>query len=244
MSPLNVNLSKLITQLDTELAASGDLDKISEAQRRSHTLTDLGDQLVGHFVAKAREAGASWSQIGDAIGVSKQAAQQRWVPPIYSRFTQRARHVVVLAQEQARGHGHQLIDTEHILLGLIGERDGLAAKVLTGLVGSADAVEQAVALRIDQLDREGKNSKDGKKVVRGHLPLTANAKEICEVAAQESVSLLHNYIGTEHLLLGAASVPGGVAFEVLTDLGVTMEVLRPKVLDELAGFAAKRAKGE
>ena len=159
MSPLNVNLSELITQLDTELDSATDLDKISEAQRRAHTLTDLGDQLVGHYVEQAREAGASWTQIGDAIGVSKQAAQQRWVPANFARFTQRARNVVVLAQESARGRGDAKIGTEHLLIGLLGEPEGVAGKVLIELAGSADVIRQALAAG---------NDENGKKNLRGH----------------------------------------------------------------------------
>ena len=235
MSPLNVNLTELIAELDTELGGGTELDKISEAQRRAHTLTDVGDQLVGHFVAKARESGASWSQIGDAIGVSKQAAQQRWVPPIFARFTDRARQVVVLAQEQARSHGHQEIDTEHVLLGLLGVPEGVAAKILAELAGSLDAVEQAVTAKLH---------KDGKKALRGHLPLTTNAKQIFEKAAEESTALIHNFIGTEHLLLGTLLVPGGVAFDVLGDLGITIDTARPKVIEALAGYVARQEQGK
>jgi hypothetical protein len=97
MSPLNISLADLIARMDTELPAADNLARISEAQLRAHTLADLGEQLVGHYVGQAKQAGASWSQIGEAIGVSKQAAQQRWVPAVFERFTDYARHVVILS---------------------------------------------------------------------------------------------------------------------------------------------------
>src|SRR5947209_16595643 len=122
MSPVNVKLTELVEALDNELAESGALAKISEAQLRARTLTDIGDQLVGHYVALARADGASWQQIGEAIGVSKQAAQQKLGSqlgePTFARFTKRARAVVVGAQEAARIRKHDYIGTEHLLIGL------------------------------------------------------------------------------------------------------------------------------
>src|SRR5258706_12178857 len=99
MTPLDVNLRQLIEQLDADLTGADALAKVTEAQQRARSLTGIGDQLIDHFVSKAREGGTSWSQLGDALGVSKQAAQQRWVPgqTNFSRFTMRARHVVALA---------------------------------------------------------------------------------------------------------------------------------------------------
>ena len=126
MSPLDISLADLIAHLDEELPDASALTRISEAQLRAQTLSDLGDQLVGHYIGKARQASASWSEIGDAIGVSKQAAQQRHTPAAFERFTDLNRHSIVLAQEAARTHKHDFIGTEHILLGLLRETRGLA----------------------------------------------------------------------------------------------------------------------
>src|SRR4051794_39889043 len=130
MSPLNISLADLIARLDEELPGANDLARISEAQLRAQTLSDLGDQLVDHYVGKARQAGASWSAIGDASGVSKQAAQQRHTPGPFERFTDLNRHSIVLAQEAARTHKHDFSGTEHSLLGLLGEPQGLAYEML------------------------------------------------------------------------------------------------------------------
>ena len=227
MSPLNVNLTELVAQLDKELGGADDLDKISEAQRRAHTLTDLGDQLVGHYVEQARESGASWTQIGDAIGVSKQAAQQRWVPANYARFTQRARNVVVLAQESARSRGEEKIGTEHLLVGLIGEREGVAAKVLVELAGSPDAIRDALP---------APDERRRKKTLRGHLALTEGTKQALSLASRESANLLHNFVGTEHILLGVLQVPDGQAARTLNELGFGIDVVRPKIMRMLAGL--------
>ena len=227
MSPLNVHLNDLIAQLDTELAAATDLDKISEAQRRAHSLADVGDQLVGYYVGLAREAGASWTQIGDAIGVSKQAAQQRWVPANFARFTRRARHVVVLAQEVARSRGDSRMGTEHLLLGLLGEPEGVAGEVLIELAGSADAIKDALETPADP---------ERKKSLRAHLPLTDSANQTLSQASQESLALLHNYIGTEHILLGLLDTPESTAARTLAELGIGADAVRAKVMSKLAGY--------
>ena len=136
MSPLDISLADLIAHLDEDLPGASDLARISEAQLRAQTLSDLADQLVGHYVSQAKQAGASWSEVGDAIGVSKQAAQQRHAPAAFERFTDLNRHSIVLAQEAARTHKHDFIGTEHMLLGLLGEPRGLAYELLVAKAGS------------------------------------------------------------------------------------------------------------
>src|SRR5947199_6323699 len=127
MPPLNVDIDQLVQQIDQDLPDADALTKVGEARTQARALGDLGDQLVDHYVHAARADGASWSQIGDALGVTKQAAQQRRSDPQFERYTGRARHVVVLAQDRARTLKHDRIDTGHLLLGLLGEPDGLAA---------------------------------------------------------------------------------------------------------------------
>ncbi|HEX5405891.1 MAG TPA: Clp protease N-terminal domain-containing protein [Pseudonocardiaceae bacterium] len=230
MSPLNVSLSDLISRVDTDLPEAPALTKITEAQARSHTLTALGDQLVGHYVAQAKEEGASWTEIGDAIGVSKQAAQQRWVPNIFSRYTDLARHAVVLSQESARNYKHKHIGTEHLLLGLLDEPKGLAARVLIAEAGSADAVRQAVEQRMP--------APDG-KTPRGHIPFTDQGKRSIEQAARQAADLGHDFIGTEHLLLGLLAVADGGAAVALGALGIDLAGARPIVATEVENMLAQ-----
>src|SRR3954447_12527591 len=185
MSPLNINLADLIARLDEELPEAGDLARISEAQLRAQTLADLGDQLVGHYVGKAKQAGASWSEIGDAIGVSKQAAQQRHTPAPFERFTDLNRHSIVLAQEAARAHKHDFIGTEHLLLGLLGEPRGLAYEVLVAKTGSAQRVRDAI---------EEAMPPAGKKALRGHIAFRPESKEAIGQARRASVDLGHDWV--------------------------------------------------
>jgi hypothetical protein len=226
MSPLNISLADLIARMDAELPDASDLDRISEAQLRAHTLSDLGEQLVGHYVGEAKQAGASWSQIGDAIGVSKQAAQQRWVPAIFDRFTMRARHVIVLAQEAARVRKHHHIGTEHLLLGLLGEPQGVGALALVALVGSTSAVSNAVDNRL----AAGTENSPAK------IPFTPRGKEALEQSMVQAKALDHNFVGTEHLLLALLAVEEGVAAAVLTELNVDLPTAREKIVELLAGY--------
>ena len=237
MSPVNVKLTELVEALDNDIPGSDALAKISEAQVRARTLTDIGDQLVGHYVAIARAAGASWQQIGEAIGVSKQAAQQKLGAqlgqPTFERFTKRARAVVVGSQEAARSRKQDYIGTEHLLIGLLGESQGVAAEVLVELAGSVEAVQAALDARMPA---------EGTKALKGHIPFTPRSKEALEQSLQAALRLGHNYIGTEHILLGLLADPESVAFQALADLEITPAKAEEKIKAALADFIAKKAK--
>ena len=220
MSPLNISLADLIARLDDELPDADALARISEAQLRAHTLSDLGDQLVGHYVGKARQAGASWSEIGDAIGVSKQAAQQRHTPTVFERFTDLNRHSIVLAQEAARTYKHDFIGTEHILLGLLGEPRGLAYEVLMAKTESEQRVRDAI---------EEAMPPSGKKALRGHIAFRPESKEAIDQALRASADLGHDQVGTEHTLLGLIRAEESTAAQVLRNLGFTSDELHETV---------------
>lgn len=233
MSPLNLSLADLTARLDKEFPAADELARITEAQLRAHTLTDLADQLVGHYVDKAKRAGASWSAIGDAIGVSKQAAQQRHAPAAFEGFTELNRHSIVLAQEAARTHKHDSIGTDHLLLGLLGEPRGLAYEVLTANVGSEQAIRQA----IEQAMAPG-----AKKAPRGHIPFRARSTEAIEHARRASADLGHDWVGTEHLLLGLIQAEESSAAQILRRLGATSRQLHEAVSAAIsAGLVARDA---
>jgi ATP-dependent Clp protease ATP-binding subunit ClpA len=139
---------------------------------------------------------------------------------MFERFTDRARRVVVLAQEEARMLNHNYIGTEHILLGLIHEGDGSAAKALELLGISLGAVRQEVEEIIGH----------GKQAPSGHIPFTPRAKRVLELSLREALQLGHNYIGTEHILLGLIREGEGVAALVLTRLGADLERVRQQVV--------------
>src|SRR5271163_652845 len=147
------------------------------------------------------------------------------------RFTDRARRVVVLAQEEARMLNHRYIGTEHILLALIDEGGGVGAKALELLGISLDAVRQQVEEIIGQ----------GQQAPSGHIPFTPRAKKVLELSLREALQLGHNYIGTEHMLLGLVREGEGVAAQVLNDLGADMARVRTQVIQMMSGQAGKEA---
>src|SRR6184192_993316 len=148
---------------------------------------------------------------------------------MFERFTDRARRVVVLAQEEARMLNHNYIGTEHILLGLIHEGEGVAAKALDSLNINLDAVRQQVEEIIGQ----------GQAAPTGHIPFTPRAKKVLELSLREALQLGHNYIGTEHILLGLIREGEGVAAQVLQKLGADLNRVRQQVIQLLQGYAGK-----
>ena len=145
---------------------------------------------------------------------------------MFERFTDRARRVVVLAQEEARMLGHNYIGTEHILLGLIHEGEGVAAKALESLGVSQKAARQQVEVIIGR----------GEQAPSGHIPFTPRAKKVLELALREALQLGHNYIGTEHILLGLIREGEGVAPQVLVKLGADLNRVRQQVIQLLHGY--------
>jgi len=156
------------------------------------------------------------------------------VVPLFERFTDRARRVVVLAQEEARLLNHSYIGTEHILLGLIHEGEGVAAKALESLSISLEAVRA----QVEEIIGQGGSSPSG------HIPFTPRAKKVLELSLREALQLGHNYIGTEHILLGLLREGEGVATQVLVKLGADLGKVRQQVIQLLSGYQGPAAKGD
>jgi ATP-dependent Clp protease ATP-binding subunit ClpA len=148
---------------------------------------------------------------------------------MFERFTDRARRVVALAQEEAKRLDHSYLGTEHILLGLLREGDGVAAKALESLGISLDVVRQQVEEIIGR----------GQQAPSGHIPFTPRAKKVMELSLRESLQLGHNYIGTEHILLGLLREGDGVAAQVLVKLGADLNRVRQQVIILLHGHRGK-----
>ncbi|MET0884115.1 MAG: Clp protease N-terminal domain-containing protein, partial [Acidimicrobiales bacterium] len=146
---------------------------------------------------------------------------------MFERFTDRARRVVVLAQEEARLLNHNYIGTEHILLGLIHEGEGVAAKALESLGISLEAVRS----QVEEIIGQGGSSPSG------HIPFTPRAKKVLELSLREALQLGHNYIGTEHILLGLIREGEGVAAQVLVKLGADLSRVRQQVIQLLSGYS-------
>ena len=241
------DLDQLATAVITDAASDDPLDRLAAAARARDELDDLSDALLDRFVEQARAAGSSWSQIGSALGVSKQAAQQRHttsdsvarrllsrVPSrrrlggaFLGRFTPRARSSVALAQSAAQGLCHNYIGTEHLLLGLFGEPEGVAARVLTDLGVTAQSIEAAVVEEIGT----------GCEPVGDDIPLTPRARNVLQHTLREAQRLGHNYIGTEHILLALMAEGEGLAARLLAAQGVEYPEARGAIVKVLTGIA-------
>jgi hypothetical protein len=196
------------------------LEQLSDAVMTAQHLGELADHLIGHFVDQARRSGASWTDIGTSMGVTKQAAQQRFVPKApgepsdldssqgFSRFTLRARNTVVAAQNEARAAGNDEIGAGHLVLGLLTEPGAIAAQTIVAQGVTLEAVRAAVAATLPPAT----------KTVPELIPYDAQARKALELTYREALRLGHNYIGTEHILLALLELDGGGG--VLTDLGV------------------------
>jgi ATP-dependent Clp protease ATP-binding subunit ClpC len=142
---------------------------------------------------------------------------------MFERFTDRARRVVVLSQQESRQLGHNYIGTEHLLLGLLAEEDGVAARVLESLGVQLEAVRS----RVLEIIGRGTGS------AHGHIPFTPRAKKVLELSLREAIQLGHNYIGTEHILLGLVREGEGIGAQVLAKQGVSLDRVRAEVIREL-----------
>lgn len=231
--PTPLTLQDAIHWVDAEAAQPDALPRLQAASALVQDLADVGDATLGYYVDQARHAGHSWSEIGDALGVTKQAAQQRHTvrlslgpnAPTFEHLTPRARNVVGAAKEIARSWGHGYVGTEHLLLALFDEPEGVAAQILVDADIPPDRAESEVARRVPR----------GTATVEDP-PFTPRAVAVCTGALSSALELGHNYIGTEHLLLGLVR-GDGVAADVLRGCGVTEDALAQAVGDRLAQYA-------
>jgi hypothetical protein len=218
------------------------LDALATAVAVADEARLAADELLDGYVGRCRTEGCSWSEIGQAFGISKQAAQQRFVArpgdvPAWpgSGFTDRARHVLVHAQEEARGLGHGYLGTEHLLLGLLREREGLAARVLGVLDVSAEAVRARI---VEMIGR-------GEEHAPGRIRLTPRSKKVLELARREAKRLRQPCAGTEHMLLAIVAEGEGVAAQILTALDAGGERVHAEMGELLSidpGELATRAR--
>jgi hypothetical protein len=255
MDQLPVRLDDLITYVKSQDGAA--LDHVAAAMRISEHLGELADHLIGHFVDQARKAGASWTEIGQSMGVTKQAAQKRFVPkaagsPVpgdeagwqaalteafrahpFSRFTLRAKHSISAATEEARERRHDRVIPEHIALGLLHEPEGLAAKAIEALGVPLESARDALVAALPPASVH--------EPVSGSIPFTGGAKKTMELAVREALKLGHNYVGTEHILLGVLDDEEVAGNGALTGLGITPERAQQWLGAELQRLAeAKR----
>ena len=241
MAEFPVPLDNLITYVKALHPDGGPLDNVSGAIMVATQLDEQSDALIGHFVDQARRSGASWSQIGASMGVSKQAAQKRFVSrdgglapegqQTFSRFTQRARTVIGAAGRVA---GTEPVDAAHLAAALLVEPDGLAAKVIqrAGLTG-----EQVYAAAGAGPAAAGE---DTDAAALRELSFAAGGRAALKGALKAALRLGHNYIGTEHLLLGVLLADGRTS-QALASLGLDTETAERLLGIEFAEIQARRA---
>ena len=234
MDKLPARLDDLI-DLVVERDPDGDaLTRLSAAVLTAEQLGDLADHLIGHFVDQARRAGASWTEIGQSMGVTKQAAQKRFVPRTepedkpaaagqFSRFTDRGRRVVVLAEEHARSAGNPYVGVEHILLALLDVPEGLAVRAIVAQGISLDVVRERTLAALHART----------EVPAGHIPFTGSSKKLLQLTLREALRLGHNYIGTEHMLLAMLGDTDSPAEMILREAGVDRDTAETWLLAHL-----------
>lgn len=219
MRPLGVSINDLISLLREDGGADAtDLELLSGAQYQAFMLKNLGDQLIGYFVGQARDSGASWTQIGQALGVSKQAAQQRWLPNIFERFNVDARQAVIAAENLVLTYRHDAVSPPHLLLAVLGNEEGSA-------VAAMQALEMNVPTAGDEVRRM---LRPGNATPFLHGLFTPEGKEVIRQANSEAKDLGHDHVGIEHILLGTLVVDRAIK-ECLGSFGITYHRLRTQV---------------
>ncbi len=196
------------------------LEQLTDAVIAADHLGDVADHLIGHFVDQARRSGASWTDIGRSMGVTKQAAQKRFVPKDpgqvpdldssqgFTRFTPRARNAVMVAQNEARAAGHDQIRPEHLVLGLLTDPAALAVAAIVAQGVQLDDVRQAVTAVLPPPAGE----------VPALIPFDQQARKALELTFREALRMGHNYIGTEHILFALLELEDSGS--VLAGLGI------------------------
>ncbi|NMD95578.1 ATP-dependent Clp protease ATP-binding subunit [Rhodococcus sp. BL-253-APC-6A1W] len=197
------------------------LDQLSDAVIAADHLGDIADHLIGHFVDQARRSGASWSEIGASMGVSKQAAQKRFVPKRendldpeqgFSRFTPRAKNVVMASMNATRAAGNPEIAPAHLALGLLTDTDSFAAQALIAQGIDLEALRTSITSALPAPSSES---------MPELIPYDAQVRKILELTFREALRLGHNYVGSEHILLAVLEVENGSGVLSAAGIGKT-----------------------
>jgi Clp amino terminal domain, pathogenicity island component len=246
------SLQDLIDTVRRDTATDSPIDQLVTAASTVADLEDTSDALLGHFVDRCRREGRSWSEISAALGVTKQAVHKRFAAgladriiqatpePTFERFTQRARHVVSAARELAGRYGHRQAGSEHLLLAQFEEREGIAAIALTAMGVSAESVRTAMLARrgagtTQSADPAGAADPEW-PAAAGSVDTSPDGRLALRNALVIALELGHNYIGTEHLLLGLYLQADSPAAVILAEAGASEAETRTRVLEMLRGY--------
>jgi hypothetical protein len=210
-----VRLDDLIAAIKT--VHDEPLDQLTDAMLAADALGEVADHLIGHFVDQARRSGASWTEIGQCMGVTKQAAQKRFVPK--ADTTPMNPNVVVESQNKARRMNHDEIQPAHLLLGLFTDPGSVAGRLLEAQGVDADAVSNALTMPAPAVE------------LPALIPFSGAARKVLELTFREALRMGHNYIGTEHILLALLEAEAGEG--PLHTLGVDKQRTEAEVIDAL-----------
>jgi hypothetical protein len=232
------SLQELIESVHADAPSEDALNQLAQASRTAAGLEEVGDALLGHFVDQSRRSGRSWSQISAALGVSKQAAHKRFSfdastfeagSPTFERFTPRARAVLDGAAEQATKRRHEQIETEDLLLALFEPSSSLAAEVLLTAGITRETCEKQLP---------GEDAGSAADEATGRRPFGLQVKHVIRSAVEEALRLRHNYIGTEHLILGLYHDPEDDAAKALVALGLSYDDAKHRLVEALDNHRA------
>jgi hypothetical protein len=238
------SLTELIQTVNDRSADEDALKLVAAAAEVSGEITSKADLLLGHFVEAARHAGRSWAEIGAALGVTKQGAQQRFVDrdattpsaedQLLVGYTVRARASVARAREEAVEMGHNYVGTEHLLLGVLADPAALSVRVLTELGIPADELRRTVM--------EAAGPRSPREPSGGDAPFTPRSRRVLDLTRRESLRLGHNYVGTEHLLIALAAEKDGAGGRVLREHGVDVDRARNEVVRVITAYVASKPR--
>jgi len=248
-------LQELIEIVRQDSSSDQPLDQLVAAAAAAAQLEETTDALLGHFVDRCRRDGRSWTEISAALGVTKQAVHKRFAPalaahiaaatpsPTFERFTDRARHVVAASGEAAIVLGDNFVATEHMLLALFTEPEGLAARALAMMTVSEEDVRAAIRAADDRGANLGEPAARAARAddrAGTRPPFSGQAKRALRDALAIALEFGHNYIGTEHLLLGLYRNPDCLAAQILNESGALETTARAHVTDMLRGFSQRK----
>lgn len=238
------DLPALIAELDTRAELS-DLDRLAAAEEVADELTALGARLVGYYVEQARTRGNSWADIGGHLGVSRQAAQQRYAPARFQltvtdligtgaldRLTERTRATLVRAEQRAGRLGSPVVEPGHVLLAMLDDDDTLAVQALRRLEVDTDEIRGALQGIASPAPQTSPRTLPP--------PLGTPARRLLETALTQALKLNHNYLGTEHLLLAVAHTHNDPAAQLLADHGVSYDRAREAVQAVIDEYLRRR----